>query len=212
MGLIAASCALALGAGGYAMAQQGPGAGPGAQGGPGGPSGQGPRTERAERQGPSREDVAAFAEARIAGIKAGLKLTPEQEKLWPPVEQAIRKISDTRIQRREMMRNATPPADFMERIDRMATMSTQGSENMRGLADAMKPLWATLDERQKRLLPQLARPSRQEMGGMYAGKRGDGHHRWGRGDDHGQGYHHGYHHGRGEGRGEGRGGPRPAQP
>ena len=32
------------------------------------------------------EDRAAFADARIAAVHAGLKLTPDQEKLWPPVE------------------------------------------------------------------------------------------------------------------------------
>ena len=34
------------------------------------------------------EDRAAFADARIAAVHAGLKLTPDQEKLWPPVEAA----------------------------------------------------------------------------------------------------------------------------
>ena len=36
------------------------------------------------------EDRAAFTDARIAALHAGLKLTPDQEKLWPPVEAAIR--------------------------------------------------------------------------------------------------------------------------
>ena len=31
------------------------------------------------------EDRAAFTDARIAAVKAGLKLTPDQDKLWPPV-------------------------------------------------------------------------------------------------------------------------------
>ncbi|HJZ21063.1 MAG TPA: hypothetical protein VJ226_08900, partial [Bradyrhizobium sp.] len=38
----------------------------------------------------SAEDRAAFADARIAAVHAGLKLTPDQEKLWPPVESAVR--------------------------------------------------------------------------------------------------------------------------
>jgi hypothetical protein len=32
------------------------------------------------------EDRAAFADARIAAVHAGLKLNADQEKLWPPVE------------------------------------------------------------------------------------------------------------------------------
>jgi len=30
-----------------------------------------------------------FADAKIAAVHAGLKLTPDQEKLWPPVEAAV---------------------------------------------------------------------------------------------------------------------------
>ena len=32
------------------------------------------------------EDRAAFVDARIAAVHAGLKLNADQEKLWPPVE------------------------------------------------------------------------------------------------------------------------------
>lgn len=39
---------------------------------------------------PNAEDAAAFADARIAGLKAGLKLTTEQERHWPALEQALR--------------------------------------------------------------------------------------------------------------------------
>jgi zinc resistance-associated protein len=39
---------------------------------------------------PSPEDIKAFTDARIAALKAGLQLTPDQEKNWPPFEQAIR--------------------------------------------------------------------------------------------------------------------------
>src|SRR6516164_11716055 len=45
------------------------------------------------------EDRAAFADARIAAIHAGLKLTPDQEKLWPPVEAAARDFAKMRIDR-----------------------------------------------------------------------------------------------------------------
>ena len=45
----------------------------------------------------SPEDRAAFADARIAAVHAGLTLTPDQEKLWPPVEQAVRDFAKLRI-------------------------------------------------------------------------------------------------------------------
>src|SRR5215813_13449357 len=44
----------------------------------------------------SQEDRAAFVDARIAGLHAGLQLTPEQEKAWPAFEQAYRDLAATR--------------------------------------------------------------------------------------------------------------------
>ena len=35
-------------------------------------------------------DRAAMLDAGLAGLRAGLKLTPDQDKLWPPFEAAIR--------------------------------------------------------------------------------------------------------------------------
>ena len=46
------------------------------------------------------DDIGAFTDARIAALKAALKLTPDQEKNWPAVEQAVREISKERIAQR----------------------------------------------------------------------------------------------------------------
>src|SRR6266581_6319094 len=68
----------------------------------------------------SPEDRAAFMDARIAAVKAGLRLTPDQEKLWPPVEAAVRDIGKLRIDRINARRNAPPPDDMMARLHRRA--------------------------------------------------------------------------------------------
>src|SRR5262245_40147201 len=47
----------------------------------------------------SPEDRAALTDARIAGLKAGLKLTPAQEKNWPAVEAALRDRAKLRADR-----------------------------------------------------------------------------------------------------------------
>src|SRR6201985_2508322 len=47
----------------------------------------------------SMEDGAAMADAKIAAVHAGLKLTPDQEKLWPPVESAVRELVQVRLDR-----------------------------------------------------------------------------------------------------------------
>ena len=39
-------------------------------------------------------DHEALLDAKLAGLKAGLKLTPDQEKLWGPFEAAVRAVAD----------------------------------------------------------------------------------------------------------------------
>src|SRR5262245_29687045 len=48
-----------------------------------------------EEQDASTADKAAFFNARVAALKAVLALTPDQEKLWAPVEAAIRDANKT---------------------------------------------------------------------------------------------------------------------
>ena len=43
-------------------------------------------------------DHEALLDAKIAGLKAGLKLTPDQEKLWGPLEAAVRDAAALRMQ------------------------------------------------------------------------------------------------------------------
>src|SRR6201992_3585755 len=45
------------------------------------------------------EDRAAMADAKIAAVHAGLKLSPDQEKMWPPVESAVRDLVKIRLDR-----------------------------------------------------------------------------------------------------------------
>ena len=49
-----------------------------------------------EHSRPSAADLKALTDARVAALKAGLQLTPDQEKNWPPVEQAIRDMAQAR--------------------------------------------------------------------------------------------------------------------
>jgi hypothetical protein len=114
-----------------------------------------------ERMSP--EDRAAFADARIAAVKAGLKLTPDQEKLWPPVEAAVRDFAKLRIDRANARMTAEkdaaddaqkpddPVARLRARADRMATTAAV----LKRIADASDPLYKTLDDNQKRRLKVL---------------------------------------------------------
>lgn len=132
----------------------------------------------------SPDDRAAFTDARIAALHAGLKLTADQEKLWPPVEDAIRGVDrqrqEARAARRERFASARESgrADIPEQLRFMADRQAASAAALGKLADATGPLYASLDEAQKRRMSMLARPF---VGPGRAGRHG-GPGRWQRGD------------------------------
>jgi hypothetical protein len=115
--------------------------------------------ERVQRWRPSPEDAAAFADARIAALKAGLRLTPEQERNWPAFEAAARDYAGQRRERFAARRNEPPPASPVERLRRGADALAQAGASMKRLADAQEPLYNSLDESQKRRFAMLSRLS-----------------------------------------------------
>ncbi|MCG6206408.1 Spy/CpxP family protein refolding chaperone [Rhodopseudomonas sp. HC1] len=118
---------------------------------------------RDHRPWASAEDRSAFADARIAAVHAGLKLTPDQEKLWPPLEAAVKDFAKLRIDRAEARMKARdddrdskpldPVARLHDRADHMATTAAA----LKKIADAADPLYKSLDEGQKRRLRVLTR-------------------------------------------------------
>ncbi len=139
-----------------------------------GPSGDAPRGR------PTAEDRAAMTDARIAGLKAGLKLSDDQEKHWPAAETALREMAKQRAERREAMmetrrerreaRGGDRPrerADAIERMRRGAERMAERAAGMKRFADATEPLYKSLDDAQKRRFHLLMR-----MG------RGGGKHHW----------------------------------
>jgi zinc resistance-associated protein len=165
--LAAGTIALTLAGAGFALAQQ---------------------TPRRDAPGfrPSAEDAAAFTDARIAGLKAGLKLTPDQEKNWPAVETAIRDLakqradrmkerSDRMNTRREARRGGDGAAagngrDTIARLRQGADAMNARADSLKKLADASEPLYKSLDDSQKRRFAMLLR-----MGGRSGGHF---HHHW----------------------------------
>ena len=108
---------------------------------------------------PSVGDVRAFADARIAALKAGLQLTPEQEKNWGPFEQALRdlvKLRIDRIQERETGEQP-PPANFFDRLQRRADAMAQFGGALKHVVEAGGPLYQSLDDAQKGRFTVLAR-------------------------------------------------------
>ena len=124
----------------------------------------------------SAEDISAFGDARIAALHAGLKLTAEQEKLWPPVESALRDLAERRFERFAARANADRPKDPIERMNLRAEMRVERAAGLKKLADAAGPLPGSLDDGQKRRFALLARLDRGQMrahrGGHHHGPRG----------------------------------------
>jgi len=105
----------------------------------------------------SERDADALADARIAALRAGLKLSPEQEKNWPAVEQAIRDLAKQRHERRAGPRGDERAADPIERLRRRAEAMTEAAAGLKRLADATDPLYQSLNEDQKHRLLFLVR-------------------------------------------------------
>jgi zinc resistance-associated protein len=118
------------------------------------------------RQPPlSREDAIAYVEARIAALHAGLQLTPEQERIWPPFEQAYRDMVKLRTERAAAGGSAAPGMqDPVSRLQGRADALIQQGTVLKRLADASAPLWRSFDEAQKRRFVVLARPANLQAG------------------------------------------------
>ena len=130
---------------------------------------------------PNTEDLRAFGEARLAALKAGLMLTPEQEKNWPAFEQAARDLAKARMERISAMRNAPANNDPVERLRQRATALSDTGAALKKLADAADPLYRSLDENQKRRFAILNRLAGLGRAGLHGrvGRGGDGMRHWG---------------------------------
>jgi zinc resistance-associated protein len=105
----------------------------------------------------SPEDRAAFLDARIAALKAGLELNADQQKNWAPLESAIRDLAQERAarfaawrQKREMGADQTAEVDPIDRLTRRSEFLSTRAADLEKLATAAKPLYDSLDDAQKR--------------------------------------------------------------
>ncbi len=215
--VIAATAILAIAGSSLVYAQQ-------RSDGPGGFGNGGPRAEQHHRL--SADDISAFADARIAALKAGLELTPDQAKNWPAFEAALRNMTQLRIQRLQ----ARPAADQQsqaqthttpfDRMARRADNMSKTSAALKQVADAGAPLYQSLDDAQKArftMLAHLLRPHHnmhannggnwREGHGFGRDGGGQGGQGWGQGGhqfgQNGQGWGHGHHQFGPQGRGPG---------
>ena len=154
------------------------------------------------------ETRARMDEGRLAMAKAALKLTPEQDKLWSPLEVLIRDTFKARDAKRadweksktqrDADRTAGKRPDMAERFEKMSQTMTERADRMKAFAGSFKPFYASLSDEQKDVLRPLMR-------GLAPGDGKRGHHGprfaegWGERGGHNGGWF-GRHHGGPEGR------------
>jgi hypothetical protein len=107
---------------------------------------------------PSAADLNSLTDARVAMIKAALQLTPDQQKYWPAVEDAIRaraKSRQARLERVAELRDSGPMEALhehnpVELMQRRAESLSQRAADLKKVADAWEPLYKTLSQDQKK--------------------------------------------------------------
>jgi hypothetical protein len=119
---------------------------------------------------------ARTANARIAAIKAGLELTPDQVQKWGPYQQSLQDLVQFRVQRMQARQaaqqqagNAQPKggSDPFARLSRRADAMTQSAPLVKKMADAGEPLYQSLSDAQKgrfKMLTRLLLPKLTMMG------------------------------------------------
>lgn len=166
-------------------------------------------------QRPSPETRARLDEGRIAMAKAALKLTPEQEKLFTPVEEQVRAAFKSREEKRAerdkrreerraerqsgAQKGERKRPDLAERFEQMSVRMAERAERMKAFAGAFKPFYTSLTDEQKDVLRPLIRDLAPGFG--RGGHKGS---RWAHGGGWGpEGRGHGGWHGRHRGEGPG---------
>jgi hypothetical protein len=126
----------------------------------------------------SPEDRSAYADARIAAVHAGLKLTADQQKLCPPGETAVKEFAKLRLDRANARMNPPQGDSGQQKPDDPVARLRDRAENMAATAGAMKkiaeaadPLYKMLDDGQKRRLAVLTM-------GRFGGREGWHHRRF----------------------------------
>jgi hypothetical protein len=158
------------------------------------------KSEQSEvKRGPSPETLTRLEDGRVAMIKAALKLSPEQEKLFAPVEEKLRagfaerrKAREAWVAKREEWRadkgkheQVSLPERMEKRSQRLteaAAKMTERAQKAKEYAEVLKPLYASLSDEQKAVASQV-------LGHFGQDRRGHFGHRWAMGGHRGRGGH-----------------------
>jgi hypothetical protein len=115
-------------------------------------SGSASAQDRSRNTEPAANQLADQSDARTARMRADLRLTPEQENNWAGFENAMRDNSKRRADREIALRadRQKGPVDFIDQMRKGADSMSERSADQKKLADAAQPLFASLNDQQKR--------------------------------------------------------------
>ena len=122
----------------------------------------------------SQTDMNILTDARIGILKAVLQLTPEQAKLWPAVEEAIRARAQTRYQRIAAVAerlNQAREVNPVELLRGRAEALAKRSVGLNKLLDAWEPLYQSLNPDQNQRMRALAMRVILELRDAVDGRR-----------------------------------------
>ena len=126
-----------------------------------------PTMEQMQRMAAASQEALS---RKLADMRTGLKLTPDQQRLWPPFESAVGQAFKMRMdnmQRMAGMMQRGQPLSLIDDLGAMADSMSAGAAGFRMIADSAKPLFASLDETQKRTFEMLGQA-------LFAPERGGG--------------------------------------
>ena len=109
------------------------------------------------RQLETAEQIVASSDANIERIKKELNLTPEQEKHWAGFNSAMHYLGNNgadRLNLRVARAKRDPPDDIIEQMRNEAQFLNDRAVDQRNVADAAEPLFASLDDKQKKVFIQ----------------------------------------------------------
>ena len=119
-----------------------------------------PIVNQVERDRPTAIQIVAYDDARIARLKADLRLNKDQDGSWSKFESALKDISKERADRfvawtdeRAKRTISTDPAvapTLAERLRKRADAMAKQADDLKKLASASEPLLEKLDDNQKR--------------------------------------------------------------
>lgn len=121
--------------------------------------------DRSDRPELTAGQITDLAAARVAQLKADLRLTPDQEKNWPAFETALvdmwKKQAEQQIAWRSAHAKQQGSVDLIDEMRKDADEQIDRSNARKKLADAAQPLYSSLDDQQKhRLADALFRRGR----------------------------------------------------